>query len=323
MKKTEINGLFQQCLVTACFGAEYRVLVEGEEQKAFLGGRFRINTGDYNPLTIGDRVTLRKEKSSWLITEIEERKNCFCRKAPGRLLVRQALGANIDQVMAVFSVAQPRFVQLKLDTILAAAVHTGIPAIILLNKIDLLTEDKTEKWNRIINVYADAGFPVLLTSAKDGRGLDQVSNLLRDKMSILSGPSGMGKSTILNALFPGLGLKVKKLARKSGLGTHTTGFSRLFPLPTGGYVGDTPGSRYFILWDVPSRQLASCFPEIEQLSELCRFDDCSHGTEPECGVLNALRKGELSKERFKSYRVLYEKILKKEKERGFTPPQIR
>ena len=323
MQMTETTCEYSNCLVTACFGSEYKVFAEGKEQNSFLAGRFRITAEDYNPLAIGDRVTLRKDKESWLITEIEKRRNSFYRKAPGRLRIRQVLGANIDQVVTVFSVFKPRFVQLKLDTILTAAADAEIPAFIIFNKIDLLPKKKHELWHEITEMYLNAGFPVIKTSGIDGRGLNRVRALLENKISILSGPSGMGKSTIMNALFPGLGLEVKKLARKSGMGKHTTAFSRLFPLPAGGYVGDTPGSRYFNLYDIPSRKLASCFPEIEKKSTLCRFDDCSHDTEPGCAVLDALRKGEISEARYRSFRILYGKVFQEERERGFNPPRKR
>lgn len=298
-------------LVTACYGADYRVDVEGRTIRAFLGGRFRIRDyGDYNPLAVGDRVSLKFYKKGWLITSIEERKNVFARKAPGKIPCRQVLASNLDQVLAVFSVTIPLFEQLRLDTILTAAEIAGIRPVIVFNKIDLLDSTEKVQWERKREEYLSAGYSSITTSAFEGTNMERLREILEGRMNVLSGPSGVGKSTLLNALFPGLGLKVRELARKSRTGRHATTYSKMFPLQNGGYVADTPGSRYFRLWGITSGELDGGFPEFFPYMNECRFKDCSHRKEPDCRVIEAHLNGEISQGRYESYLSLFEQLRK-------------
>ena len=251
-------------------------------------------------LAVGDRVIVEPDEqgTTWTISEILPRTSQLGRREPGGRHGERVLAANVDQVVVVFAVARPEPHPGMLDRFLAIAEANDLPARIVANKIDLLGQDEAQ--GRFA-MYERAGYQLHLTSVKQGRGLDELRDALADRASVLTGPSGVGKSSLLNALFPGLELRVGEVSEAVNKGRHTTVGAYLHPLPGGGYVVDTPGLREVGLWGVPSTAIEHCFPEIRALLGECRFADCAHRTEPGCAVREAVARGEIAESRYGSY----------------------
>jgi len=254
------------------------------------------------PVAVGDRVRLTPvDDKTGVIEEILPPETELTRRAAGpedRHWKRQRLVANVDQIVPMFAVQEPppnfRFLDRYLVTVEAAE----LPAIICLNKVDLGIPDDVAE---MAQVYQRIGYPVLLTSAVTGEGLDDLRDALKGHTTAFCGPSGVGKSSLLNALQPGLGLEVNEVSEATGKGRHTTSSVTRFPLDIGGYVVDTPGLRELGLYDVDPEYVDVYFPEMAPYIDHCRFPDCIHLTEPGCAVLAALERGEVSPERYESY----------------------
>jgi ribosome biogenesis GTPase len=212
--------------------------------------------------------------------------------------VEQVIVANPDQAVFVFSCADPAPNFRVLDRFLVVAERGQIPAVICANKLDLVD---TRSAREAFAVYGEIGYPVLFTSAKTGKGVGALRKALRGKTSVLSGPSGTGKTSLLNAVQPGLGLRTRAVREKTRKGHHTTVVPELLPLEGGGYVADTPGLRSVGLWDVEPEELDGYFPEIRPLVEDCAFSDCTHLHEPGCAVIAAVEAGKIDPERYDSY----------------------
>lgn len=210
----------------------------------------------------------------------------------------QIIIANPDQLAVVFACANPEPRLRMLDRFLVIAEKQEIPAVIIANKVDLV---EFEKAHRIFGHYRDVGYALIYTSAKTGYGLDEFKQCLANKITALAGPSGAGKTSLLNAIQPGLGLAVREVSQATRKGRHTTVVSELFPLPGGGYVADTPGLRSLALWDIEAEELDAYFPEIRPLVSACQFSDCTHLHEPGCAVRVAVDHGKIHPERYESY----------------------
>lgn len=215
----------------------------------------------------------------------------------------QVLCANVDQVVLVVSVLEPEYKRNFIDRVLVATEREQLAAVVVFNKIDLADR----RYRRVVEddarVYERIGYGALLASAATGENMDALAKALRDRISVVTGPSGVGKTTLLNFLAPGVQLRTAEVSESTGRGRHTTSAAELVSLPGGGYVVDTPGVRAFGLWDVGPRELATCFPELREASQGCRFGDCSHRSEPECAVLDSLKRedGRVDEERYDSY----------------------
>lgn len=265
-----------------------------------LRGRLKQGGRKGDLLAVGDRVWISiLPEGTGMIEEILPRERAIVRMDPRpRGVYRQILLANPDQALFVFACASPDPRMRMLDRFLVIAEQQNIPAVIVANKVDLVGQEKAEA---IFGHYQKIGYPVLYTSAQKNIGVEKLRQVLEGKLSALAGPSGVGKSSLMNTMQPGLGLAVNEISAALNRGKHTTNFRQLLPLKNGGYVADTPGWKSLALWDTQPEELDGYFPEIAPLVAQCRFSDCTHVHEPGCAVLKALKSGELHSERFNSF----------------------
>lgn len=305
-------------------GELYHLLSDGEtivcrlspslrkEFETTRSGRVRdVRRLSGSPAVVGERVRFRDHPDGGWITEILPRSNWLSRRSavpmPGALPEEQVIAANVDLVMPVFAAASPPPKWNMLDRYLAAAGAAGIPAMVCITKLDLAGEGAAPELMEAVSEYNRIGCPTLLTSAVSGRGLAELGDALRGRTTVLLGKSGVGKTSLLNALEPGLGARVGEISRFSGKGRHTTSASVLFPLSGGGALVDTPGVREFGLWDVTADELIEYFPEMRPFAGKCRFGlGCSHDEEPGCAVRQAVMAGQISPRRYASYMHLRE-----------------
>ncbi|HEY9226523.1 MAG TPA: ribosome small subunit-dependent GTPase A, partial [Gemmatimonadaceae bacterium] len=258
---------------------------------------------------VGDDVQLEAGDGGdgWAIAEILPRRSKLARRAPGGGQGERIVAANVDQVVVVFAAAKPEPHPRMLDRFLVIAEGNDLAARIVINKVELVGEEKAREQ---FDVYERAGYPVHYTSVKADIGLESLRAALAGRRSVLTGPSGVGKSSLLNSLFPGADLRVGAISESVNKGRHTTVGAMMLPLPSteGGYVIDTPGLREVGLWALPAEHLDEYFPEIRALRDACRFADCRHIAEPDCAVREALKAGAVSEQRYDSYVRLLEEI---------------
>ncbi len=282
-------------------GSRYRVLDdEGTVHECILRGRFRVSgVRTTNPVAVGDRVTI--DVAEGVITALSPRRNYIIRKASNLSRESQIIAANIDQAFLVITVKMPETPVEFIDRFLATAEAYRIPAVILINKTDLYGEEEMRQARLIRDVYEKIGYRVLMISATGDENLDEVEDSLHNKTTLISGNSGVGKSTLLNRLNPSLSLKTGHISDYHEQGRHITTFPEMHPLPGGGYVIDTPGIRGFGVIDFDRREIYHFFPEIFRISSACRFHNCIHLDEPDCSVREAVTTGEIEPWRYRSY----------------------
>ncbi|MFT7670273.1 MAG: ribosome biogenesis GTPase [Planctomycetota bacterium] len=262
------------------------------------GTLFEDLKGVKNPVAVGDWVMIDDRTRPASLVQVLPRRNSLSRVASSHDPREQVLVANADQVLIISSIVKPKFSSNRTDRILAACQWNDIKGILVLNKIDM---DKRGLLADLRSTYDNVGVPVIETCASDGRGLDEVEDILKDKVTVLYGPSGAGKSTMLNTIQPGLNLKVGKISSHWDQGRHTTTFSRLLHLDLGGWVVDTPGIRVFRLHGVKKAEIRGLFPEFTRIQSKCKYPNCVHDHEPECAVLDAVEDGEIPQSRYLSY----------------------
>ncbi len=291
--------------VTKAISGFFTVETEEGPVVSHLPGRLKKEWQETSLVAVGDWVTISpQEDGTGMIEEIAPRKSVLSRTRPSarnRSLSsdrEQVLVANLDQVVFVFSTKKPHPSLRKLDRFLVVAEMNELTAVICVNKIDLTG---LEKARQLFGLYEEIGYRVIYTSVPENRGIDELRDCLQDKITVFSGSSGVGKSSLLNAIQPGLGLKVNEVSQASGKGLHTTRYAEMFPLNFGGYVADTPGIRGLALFDLEPTELDAYFREIAPYVPECRFSDCSHRHEPGCAVRTAVEQGKISRQRYESY----------------------
>ncbi len=252
-------------------------------------------------LVVGDRVELEINGEDGVIVGVKKRQNSMIRRAAhGRR--PQILAANVDQALIVFAASTPKPKQGLIDRFLVATHLAGIDAIITINKKDQGLKG-VERW---LKIYERLGYRVFRVSARTGWGLGQIRRQLNDRTTLFCGPSGVGKSSLLNAVYPGFRLKVGSISEATGKGKQTTTMGELMPLPFGGFVVDTPGLKEFGIWDATAKEIEGAFPEIAALAHGCHFPNCSHLHEPDCRVRDAMRAEEIDNARYRTYQSLLE-----------------
>ncbi len=291
-------------IVTKSTGSWYHLRTEdGTTYQARIRGKFRIaNIKHTNPIAVGDEVDFEIDKDDIaVITKIHDRKNYIIRKSVNLSKKTHIIASNIDVAFLVVTMSNPKTSFGFIDRFLITAEAYQIPVVILFNKIDVYQQDELDDLLLYKHIYNSIGYESIDISAETGLNLDLVKDLMKDKVSLVSGHSGVGKSTLLNALHPDLNLKTHQVSDFNSKGQHTTTFAQMFEWPFGGFIIDTPGIKEFGLVHIEKSELQNYFPEILELRSECKFDNCIHVNEPKCAVRDAVDAMEIAPSRYESY----------------------
>lgn len=294
-------------------GSWYTVKDEaGKWHNARMKGIFKIDgITSTNPVAVGDQVDIEVEnelESSATITKIHDRGNYINRQSPRFKHQHHIVASNLDQSVLVATLREPRTSQGFIDRFLVASEMFHVPSVIVFNKSDLYRSKEEETYASWKVMYENAGYQVFRTSTLDGSGIPELAGAMKDKTTLVSGHSGVGKSTLLNSILPGVTQKTQGVSGWSGKGQHTTTFAEMFDLPSGGRLIDTPGMREFGLVDISRQELSHYFPEMRAILNDCQFNNCQHVNEPGCAVKEAVRNGNISEDRYVSYYNILESI---------------
>lgn len=298
-------------------GSSYVVKTEeGVEYPCRIKGNFRIKgIRTTNPVAVGDIVKIaHASDDAFYIKEIIPRKNYIIRRASNLSKESHILAANIDLAILVASIFNPETPTTFIDRFLSTAEAYSIPSLIIFNKSDLWTPEIREYASELKNLYENIGYQVLFTSSLNGDGIEDLKRVIKNKISLLAGNSGVGKSSLINALVPGLNLKTGDVSDIHHTGTHTTTFSEMIPLPDGGELIDIPGVKGFGMIEFQPAEVGHYFPEIFKKSTECRYGDCRHLGEPGCAIEDAVEKGEIAASRFSSYLSIMEEVMQEKGE---------
>ena len=304
-------------LVYKSTGSWYLVQDEqGIFWKARIKGKMKIDDdiSSTNPIAVGDKVSFDIEEeaaNTAIITDVLDRHNYIIRVSPHNKHQKHIVASNLDLALIIVTIAEPRTSQGFIDRFLITAEAYHIPVLIVINKIDLLKTKHAEQLEHWENMYRKAGYEVYPVIALQHDSVLKLEAKLKDKTTLFSGHSGVGKSTLINQLIPDLDLKTHEVSGWSGKGQHTTTFAEMFDLPSGGKIIDTPGVKEFGLIDFEREELGQCFPEIRAIMEHCRFNNCLHINEPGCAVKEAVANNQIDEERYISYVGILETIEKK------------
>ncbi|MCB0459379.1 MAG: ribosome small subunit-dependent GTPase A [Flavobacteriaceae bacterium] len=290
-------------------GSWYIVKTDESTVECRIRGKFRIdNIKSTNPVTVGDIVDFNMEEDSGngVITNIHDRKNYIIRKSVKLSKQTHIIAANIDQVFLLVTLQDPPTFTSFIDRFLATAEAYSIPAIIIFNKIDLYTKELLEQKQQLEKIYRSIGYECLDVSATEQINIDKLKIMMTNRVSMFSGHSGVGKSTLINAIHPELDLKTAEISAQHKQGQHTTTFAEMFELPFGGYIIDTPGIKGFGVVDFEKEEVGDFFPEIFAIKHNCKFNNCLHINEPSCAVKDAVEHGKIAESRYMSYLQLLE-----------------
>ena len=303
-----MSGAKETGIVFRSTGSWYDVKdSSGNTIKCNLKGKIRLEgIRSTNPIAVGDSVVFeRTESGQGAIEKILDRKNFIARKSVNLSKESHIVASNLDRAFLIVTIAQPRTSSGFIDRFLVTADAYGIPTIIVFNKVDLLDVESADRQNELEQIYSSAGYDIMSVSAKTGKGIDELRSSLNLGINLLSGHSGVGKSTIINQIIPGLELKTGEVSDSHSKGKHTTTFAEMFEVPGGGFIIDTPGIKGFGLITLEKETLNHHFPEIFEKLEGCKFNNCVHIDEPGCAVKDAVDEGQISHERYSNYLEMY------------------
>lgn len=285
-------------------GSWYTVKTDdGRIVECKVKGNFRLKgIRSTSPVAVGDYVDIiMNAEGTALISAIDDRKNYIIRKASNLSKQSQIIAANLDQALLIITIKQPETSTTFIDRFLAGAEAYRVPVVLVFNKTDLLNDDERRYQQQMVTLYETIGYPCIEISAETGMGIDQLQTLLKQKVTLVSGNSGVGKSTLINAIIPHADQRTAEISNAHGTGMHTTTFSEMIELAEGGYLIDTPGIKGFGTFDIEREELTSYFKEIFEFSKDCKFNNCTHTHEPGCAVLQAVENHYISVSRYQSY----------------------
>lgn len=294
-------------IVSQSTGAQYSVESDNKIYNCTIRGKLRLKGfKSTNPIAVGDIVDFFTiSENEGVITKIHERRNCIVRKASNLSKKSHVIAANIDKAIFIFTLKNPVTTTVFMDRYLVAAEAYNIPVVIVFNKIDLYTPEEIEEVAELMAVYHDIGYKVFGTSIVTGQNLDSLEQEFENSICVLGGHSGVGKSSLLNAIVPGLNLKTAEISEAHLSGKHTTTFAKMIKLKENSYIIDTPGIRGFGIVDLKKEEIYHYFKEIFEISHDCKYHNCQHINEPGCAVKKAVEEGEIYYSRYKSYLNIY------------------
>lgn len=291
-------------LVIKNTGSWYTVKTDdGSTIESKIKGNFRLKgIRSTNPVAVGDHVEIvTNQEGTAFITAIDDRRNYIIRKSQNLSKQSHILAANVDQAFLIVTVSHPQTSTTFIDRFLASAEAYSVPVVLVFNKCDILNEEEKHYQKMMMELYRTIGYDCFETAAKSGEGVDELRKILPGKITLLSGNSGVGKSTLINQILPGANLRTAEISDAHDTGMHTTTFSEMLEIPGGGYIIDTPGIKGFGTFDMEPGELTSYFREIFNFSKDCRFNNCTHTHEPGCAVLKAVEEHYISASRYQSY----------------------
>ena len=292
-------------IVTKSTGSWYTVYTENRDKiECRLKGKFRLKgIKSTNPVAVGDQVTYEYEegKKTGVINEISDRKNYIIRKSVNLSKQTHIIAANIDTAFLLVTIDNPPTHPGFIDRFLATAEAYSISAVLLFNKLDSYSDEQLDKLAMLDEIYSEIGYKCIAISATKKIGIDEVKELMIDKTTMFSGHSGVGKSTLINAIEPNLNLKTAEVSKQHKQGMHTTTFAEMFELSFGGFIIDTPGTKGFGVVDFEKEEITDFFPEFFRLKSKCKFNNCMHINEPKCAIKDAVESGEIAASRYNSY----------------------
>ena len=291
-------------LVVKNTGSWYTVLTDdGQLIESKIKGNFRLKgIRSTNPVAVGDKVSLIvNQLGTAFITEIDDRRNYIIRKSQNLSKQSHIIAANVDQALLIVTVNYPETSTTFIDRFLASAEAYRVPVILVFNKTDLLSAEELHYQQMLMTLYDTVGYQCVALSAETGEGVDKLEGMLKGKTTLLSGNSGVGKSTLINRIVPDVNLRTAEISDAHNTGQHTTTFSEMIALPGDGWLIDTPGIKGFGTFDMEREELTSYFKEIFHFSKDCRFSNCTHTHEPGCAVLKALEQHYIAQSRYQSY----------------------
>lgn len=304
-----------QATVYKSTGSWYQVkAADGNTYKARIKGIFKIDgISSTNPIAVGDTVTIEFEntaENTVVINAIEPRKNYIARVSPHNKNAHHIVASNLTQSLLFATLKSPKTSSGFIDRFLVSAESQHVPAILIFNKADLYKQKELDTFEQFKETYTSCGYQVYLCSLFTGEGLEQIKHLLQNQITLLTGHSGVGKSTYINTLFPQLSLRTQEVSDWSGKGLHTTTFAEMFDVPGGGQLIDTPGIRELGVFDIERTELAHYFPEMRAAMHLCQFNNCMHINEPNCAIKEAVNMGAITVDRYASYLSILETMPK-------------